>query len=505
MMPVRSCRGSGTGRSAVLGLAGALALSAATLSAEEAKPEALARGYSEFGLKLAAKLAGTRGNVLVSPVSVGLALDMLRSGSAGQTRTELLKLLGGDGLDEAARTAAIRALIALVTAGPAPADKPDAAKVAAAPDPRAVPPSDTPGDKAPADADKAEKPDQAEAAKPDAAGKPTDVQANPPPGKPQAVPPLAPAAPIAPPQPPAEAAETRQPAPEIAIANALFFRKGAARPEFQESLRGDFSAALFDKLDLGAINGFVKDKTRGRIPEILKSLKDDSVAVVLNAVYFAGSWAQPFPAAATKPAPFLLAKGKPVDLPMMRRTGDVAVVDGKDFSAARLPYAGGSVAMIVVRPVAEDGLAKVASALDAPAFARLIADLRAARPVPTDIGLPKFNAEGNVDLVRPLKALGLKHVLCSARADFSAMLAPSAQKGPACIDKVAHRVTIEVGETGSVAAAATAARISVRSFQRPVPTRPFVVDRPFLFAIVDEATGAVLFLGRIVDPRAKTS
>jgi len=112
--------------------------------------------------------------------------------------------------------------------------------------------------------------------------------------------------------------------------------------------------------------------------------------------------------------------------------------------------------------------------------------------------LPRFKTSFNANLIPPFEALGMHLAFDRARADFSRMAA----RNPLVISLIAHRAVIDVMEDGTEAAAATAVVVTVRSAaRRPQEPEPFRVDRPFLFSIVDKTSGAVLFAGRIVDPR----
>ncbi|HLL21130.1 MAG TPA: serpin family protein, partial [Kofleriaceae bacterium] len=156
-----------------------------------------------------------------------------------------------------------------------------------------------------------------------------------------------------------------------------------------------------------------------------------------------------------------------------------------------------ALAMYVVLPSAADGLATVEHTLDAATFARAVAALA---PEPVALALPKFTASPPVmQLGKMLAALGMPLAFDRARADFSGMAAPRTSEEELVLDEVFHQTYVKTDEVGTVAAAATAAIMAVRSaMARP---RAITVDRPFLFAIANTRTSEVIFLGRIVDPR----
>jgi serpin B len=179
------------------------------------------------------------------------------------------------------------------------------------------------------------------------------------------------------------------------------------------------------------------------------------------------------------------------DFPLAARSG---------YRAIRLPYANAQLAMIVALP---DDLARtgeVAARLDDKEFPQLLAALRAPAQA-VDLAMPRFSAQYKASLVDPFQQLGMRKAFDTQGADFSGMTGRPQSEVPLAIDQIEHRALIEVAEEGTEAAAASGVAIGLRSV-RPSPAEPFRVDRPFLFYIVDDATGAVLFQGRIVDPRS---
>jgi serpin B len=193
---------------------------------------------------------------------------------------------------------------------------------------------------------------------------------------------------------------------------------------------------------------------------------------------------------ATADADFTLTDGKTVRVPMM---SDASVRDyaaGAGWQAADLAYVGGSLAMTVVVP---DDLASFEKGLDAATFAAIE---KAMQPTSMDLAMPRFTAETKVELKDVLAALGMPLAMDPDRADFSGIT--SAER--LVITHVVHQANISVDEKGTEAAAATAV---VMATATAAPVRVNLrLDRPFVFAIRDTKTGAILFLGRIVDPSA---
>jgi serpin B len=290
------------------------------------------------------------------------------------------------------------------------------------------------------------------------------------------------------------------PSAKVAVANALMLtRKDApVSSEYAALLKAKFAAELFQGAGLAEINGFVAAKTEGKIERILDQLDDSAAAVLLNAVYFKAAWASTFSRHDTREEPFSLSASQRVSVPMMHKRATIPLVGRVGYRAARLPYVISAIGMVVVLPDAVDGLAAVGARLDAAELSALIAALHVGEPKAVSLALPRFKLSFKADLVPPLRAAGMTLAFDPVRADFSGMIGPAARARFA-IGQIAHRAVIEVQEEGTEAAAATAAMMTLTS--APSNQETFRVDRPFLYYVVDDATGAILFQGRVMDPR----
>ncbi|KAK1693888.1 hypothetical protein QYE76_010585 [Lolium multiflorum] len=261
------------------------------------------------------------------------------------------------------------------------------------------------------------------------------------------------------------------------------------------------------------VNGFVADATNKHIREVLPpgSVDSSTVVVLANALYFKGTWAQPFDKSATFAAPFHTPDGTVVRVPFMT-TGRfefkqyVAVYPG--FRALRLPYnidgdhhappqAAFYFYMLILLPdgASLDSLADLYDkAVAAPEF---IKRHTPAEDIPVGrFMVPKFKFSFEFEASSDMRKLGVARAFDGG--DFSGMV--NGGEGLS-ITGVYHKATIEVDELGTVAAAATAVSIPLSGSSRPPVD--FVADRPFLFAIVEEKTSAVLFLGHVVNPLAE--
>jgi serpin B len=259
---------------------------------------------------------------------------------------------------------------------------------------------------------------------------------------------------------------------------------------------------VFQNAGLDDVNGWVKRKTEGKIEQILGRLDPSSPAVILNAVYFKAKWTVPFVQAETRKESFSLARQKQVSVPMMRRKLSYALVTRPGYRAIRLPYEVAPLGMVIVLPNEIDGLDAVSRRLDGNEWASLAAALHApGAATPVDLALPRFKASFEANLAPLFREAGMTRAFDLKQADFSGMTGRPPAQVPLAIGAVVHRAVIDVIEDGTEAAAATAVAMVSASIRQQPNEQPFHVDRPFLFAILDDASGAILFQGRIFDPR----
>lgn len=289
-------------------------------------------------------------------------------------------------------------------------------------------------------------------------------------------------------------------------ANALFVQDGyPLLASFQERLLTDFEAhcmALdFDAAEEAAsrINQWVATHTRQKITEIVSpsNLSPESRLVLANAVYFFAEWADQFSEDRTRPEPFHLLPGagrSTVDVPMMRQTLGLPYVDDRraGLQAVRIPYRALGMVILLPDPGRLDEVERVASA---DSLERLLGGMETRH---VELALPRFSLRTSVELNHSFEALGVRDAFERRRADFKGI---TDHPDGLYISQILHQAVIRVDEYGTEAAAATAMTFALAAVEPEAPTPiPFVVNRPFWFAIHDEETGAVLFLGRVTDP-----
>jgi serpin B len=289
------------------------------------------------------------------------------------------------------------------------------------------------------------------------------------------------------------------PSAKLLVANALMLSAGApVAADYAGLLRNRYAAEVFAGAGADTVNGWVKERTEGKIERIVEKMSD---LMLVNAVYFKSRWALPFNKRNTRPEFFNLSRTRQEMVETMLQRTLHAVVAREGYRAIRLPYAVRSLAMVIALPNEVDGLNEVAQRLDRDELAGLRGALTKAPPRQVVLMLPRFRAEFTADLIEPFRHAGLTLAFDRNRSDFSAMTGKPPASAPTAIDQIVHRAVIEVSEESTEAAAATSIGISVASAPPPPEPLQFRVDRPFLYFLVDDATGAVLFQGRVVDPR----
>lgn len=292
-------------------------------------------------------------------------------------------------------------------------------------------------------------------------------------------------------------------------ANRLF---GATRYNFEApylALTQSAFAAPLERVDFAQIepvrqhiNGWVAAQTMDKIRDLLPptALSPDTRLVLVNAMYLHAPWATAFPAAATRDEPFYVGGATAAPVPTMSRTDRFAYAQRPGYQALDLPYLGRELAMTVLLPDARDGLAALEAQLTADALQATFAALGDAR---VTLRLPRFRVSTeSIALRDELLALGMRLAFDRDRADFTGMANPPSSDDRLSISNAFHKVYVDVAEAGTEAAAATAVVMTRGGMAAPTaPPTMFVVDHPFVFVIRDLRTGAVLFLGRVLDPR----
>jgi serine protease inhibitor len=284
---------------------------------------------------------------------------------------------------------------------------------------------------------------------------------------------------------------------EVALADAIWLRQDIP-PRFQyvALLRDSYGARAQD-LHFGspsaaaAINDWVRLHTLGLIDSIVNETSPMDFAYLTNALAFKGAWTTPFEHADTKPSPFTDASGAKHNVPMMFRTGSYRVANEGMYRALRLPYGKGGYAAYILLPAQSDA-GSLVRALTASTFDHVAASAENAY---IEVGVPRFTLRYDASLADSLEQMGMD-VAFGPDANFSRM-----SPVHVVIAKVLHKTYLRIDEAGTTAAAATAVGISLTAIRPGPSVPPFIVDHPFVLAIRDEHTGALLFAGVIDNVR----
>jgi serpin B len=242
-----------------------------------------------------------------------------------------------------------------------------------------------------------------------------------------------------------------------------------------------------------AINDWVSDQTEGRIEDLIPpgAISEWTRLVLTNAIYFNAAWAYPFDEDMTSDAPFYLLDSGQITVPMMKQAESFGYTEGERYQAVELPYDGGELSMVILLPEARQ-FAAFEEGLQAEQVDAIINDLQKTEVTLT---MPKFEFESQFNLKDALVDMGMP-IAFSEFADFSGMTG----KRDLCISDVIHKAFVAVDEAGTEAAAATAVIMDVTLM--PPPPIPVTIDHPFIFLIRDIYTGAILFVGRVLNPSA---
>jgi serpin B len=242
------------------------------------------------------------------------------------------------------------------------------------------------------------------------------------------------------------------------------------------------------------INDWIRRQTEGRIEDLIPQGTIDPLTrlVLTNAVYFNADWAYPFEESVTRDGPFTLLDGSRVVVPMMHQIESFGYAEGEGYQAVELPYDGHEMSMVIILPE-RDRFDEFESSLDGNRVQEIISDLTDREVA---LKIPSFEFDSRFELGQALEELGMPAAFSGA-ADFSGMTGTK----DLFISDVLHKAFVSVDEQGTEAAAATAV-VMVEGEEMPADPVAVDVDHPFLLMIRDIETGTLLFVGRVLNPRA---
>jgi serpin B len=293
---------------------------------------------------------------------------------------------------------------------------------------------------------------------------------------------------------------------ELSIANGLWVQDDyALLPEFTE-LGETYYSAKIENLSFKSypeqeksrkkINSWIEKQTNQKIKNLIPEgvLTELTRLIITNAVYFNGNWTKPFKKAKTTESIFHISSGKSVKTDFMHQKEVVGYYEDQEIQAIQLLYKGEKHSMIILLPRETEGWKLISNIFTLERF-DIIRNGFTMNEV--EMAIPRYTIENEFGLKEMLKKLGMKEAF-SNDADFSGITGQT----DLTIDNVLHKAFIEVNETGTEAAAATAVIMALKSAYEEESIR-FIADHPFLYFITDLTTGSIIFMGRLVAPENK--
>jgi serpin B len=283
------------------------------------------------------------------------------------------------------------------------------------------------------------------------------------------------------------------------IANAIFYRDNFNVEKDFITINKHYYDAEVTPLDfnsgnsLETINEWVYENTNHKIETILDRIEPDHVMFLLNAIYFKGTWQKEFNDENTEELPFYLENGNTMQTETMQRLDTLPYMSNDLFSAVELQYGKGNYYMYVFLPEPGKKVQNILDALDDDNWQTWMAEFKETNSV--DIKLPRFKYKYEIKLNDVLSDMGMG-IAFSSNADFTGIN----RLGGLFIDFVKHKSFIEVNEEGTEATAATIVAIGYTSVGDEPQKVMFHVNRPFLYAITEKSTGAILFIGTVKNP-----
>lgn len=281
---------------------------------------------------------------------------------------------------------------------------------------------------------------------------------------------------------------------KLHIANSIWFRDDSSRLQVEKNFlqknadyyQAAIYKAAFDDKTCDDINNWVKAHTDGMIEEMLDALPQEAVMYLINALVFDAEWEKIYNKHAVYDGSFRAADGRQQAARMMSSEEQLYLDDGRATGFLK-PYKGGRYSFAALLP--NEGTSIEAYMADLTGDG-LLQTLQNAQNTKVTAVLPKFSYECEIMMNDALKALGMP-LAFDEGADFSKL--GKSSNGNIYISRVLHKTFIAVDEKGTKAGAATVVEVADESAGNYV-----ALDRPFVYAIVDNATGLPIFLGSVM-------
>ena len=286
------------------------------------------------------------------------------------------------------------------------------------------------------------------------------------------------------------------PLTDISIANSIWYRDGfPVKQPFIDVNKKHFDAEVksldFDRSDAAdIISKWCADKTKDRIKEIIESpIPRDVIMYLINALYFKSNWQFEFDKANTKQDDFTKADGKEIKVNMMEQTTTLPYYDDQYLKCVEMPYGNQAFSMVAILPADNMDIDLLIEHLDDAAWQNIANNLYERN---VWLKLPRFKIECNIPLNEPVKNVGMQRIFYGGLANIA--------DDPLAVSNIKQKTFVEVNEEGTEAVAVTVIEVFTTSGTGGTQVQ-FFADRPFLYLIKEKSTGAILFIGRMDEPK----
>ncbi|KAF0235893.1 MAG: serpin [Prolixibacteraceae bacterium] len=283
------------------------------------------------------------------------------------------------------------------------------------------------------------------------------------------------------------------------LANAIFYADGfTVKPDFLNINKTVYDAEV-TKLQFSSpsavetINKWVADKTHNKIKKIIEQLNPLDRMVLLNAIYFNGIWTNKFDEKGTHILTFTKTNGTTIEVPMMKKEEKLDYTTNSLYSAVKMPYGNGQYNMVILLPATGKTSQSVIDALSLSNWKKWMTEFETKNPVV--VTMPRFKFAFEIKLNDVLKQMGMYKAFEPYVANFSKI-----SDTDLYISSAVHKSFIDVNENGTEAAAVTSITFTTTSAGNEPPKTYFYVDKPFVFAITEKDTDAILFIGEVNHP-----
>lgn len=285
---------------------------------------------------------------------------------------------------------------------------------------------------------------------------------------------------------------------ELSLANSVWLRDSeglVVGDEFLaacgERLGAQAYRAAFDQSTVDDVNAWVNDRTHGMIPELLSQIPTSAQLYLINALAFEGTWEEPYDEEGSiEPDVFTTEEGVEQDVRMMR-SHEQGYLENDLATGFVKPYENYNYAFVGILPNEGVTVGELLESLDGTALRELLTPVEYAS---VDAGLPMFTTTYQTELTDALRALGIDDAFDGQAADFSPM--GESEDGPLYVGQVIHKTYVDVNEEGTRAAAVTSVGMDGASGTPDNPVvNEVVLDRPFVYLIVDQQTMTPVFMG----------